>query len=189
VAVCRCGGETDGDVWWSLPTRWQQRNAIVAATTESGPRTRLSLVTRRDDGVAPMVPAARYQISAESEPVTARLGPRFNPISSTRGWVTPRAASSAAAGKLLTATDASAPTAALSGALACWTNCAGLFQERASAPRATATPKTPSRDKGPTASQTARREIRPLRERTCCDCDADREYWQRWRLHQQHELR
>src|SRR5581483_802778 len=108
------------------------------------------------DGCAPTVRAARHQISADSEPVTARLGPRLSPSSSARAWAGCREPRSTAAGRLLTATAAPAPSAAVATAPAWAIRCAGPAHDRASAPRATAIPKTPARERGSTASQTSR---------------------------------
>lgn len=58
------------------------------------------------DGRAETSRAARHQSTAESEPLTARLGPRSRPRSRARAWAGCEEANRTAAGRLLSATAA-----------------------------------------------------------------------------------
>ena len=71
-------------------------------------------MTWRAEGCAPTDRADCHHSSADSEPVTARLGPTLSPIRRLRACAGAREPSSTAAGRLLTNTEASAPMAALS---------------------------------------------------------------------------
>ena len=81
-------------------------------------------------GLAPWLRATRSQRTAESEPVTARFGPRLSPIRRAREWAGVFAESSIAAGRLLIAIAAIAPVAAVCQRSNELTRCSGPCHQR-----------------------------------------------------------
>src|ERR1700723_1803426 len=85
----------------------------TAALKESGTAIAPIRLALAIEGRAPVFWAARSQSSQARDPVTVRLGPRLSPMSSAKGRGGTRAASSEAAGRLLTRPVLSAATAAV----------------------------------------------------------------------------
>ena len=129
----------------------------IANTARGAPRRE----NATSDGWAFTCRAARHHRNAERDPVTAMLGPTFNPKSSARGCATACAERRTAAGRLLIATDASAPIPAVPQRPAPSSSCAGPSQDRAMTPTATQTKNKLMRTIGPTARTTSRHCRRP----------------------------
>src|SRR5262245_7702847 len=127
------------------------------AAIDSGTRTAPSREKVGSDGRLPTRRADWSQSTADRDPVTARFGPRLRPRRRPSGDATGRVLSRTAAGRLLSVTAATAPTAAAAGWDAVATSRPGAVQTAASVPRAALMPKRPRRAAGFRASRTSRR--------------------------------
>ena len=108
-------------------------------------------------GFAPWLRATRSQRTADSEPVTARFGPRLSPIRRAREWAGAFAESSIAAGRLLRPIAAIAPVAAVCQRSNELTRCSGPCHQRPSEPTATASRKRPTSTRGSAVANTRAR--------------------------------
>ena len=111
----------------------QLLTATVTASV-SGTRTTPSLVYVAIEGRAPTERAACSQRTAESEPVTARLGPRSSPSSSANGCVGVLPVSRTVAGRLFKRSNAAAPIPATAQTSLESSSLAGPCQRRANVP-------------------------------------------------------
>ena len=111
-------------------------------------------------GLAPWLRATRSQSTAESDPVTARFGPRLSPIRSARAWAGTSTASSIDAGRLFSPIAAIAPAAAVCQRSNELTRFSGPCHQRPIAPTATASTKSPPIMRGSTAAYRRARVVR-----------------------------
>src|SRR5579862_9726115 len=111
-------------------------------------------------GRAPFRRATWSQKMADSEPVTARFGPRSSPSSRARGCAGSRADSSTAAGRLLIAIAVPAAIHAVAQRPVC-ASAVPIDVARASVPRPTATASSAASNNGLAASTARRTPSRP----------------------------
>jgi hypothetical protein len=114
----------------------------------SGVRARPSVEYVRIEGRVPAAEAARIQRNAESEPVTARLGPRSRPSSRACGCSVAWAESRTDAGRLLSRIAASAATVAVAGPPRLEMSATGAGQAGASVPRGSEEHRQDTEDDG-----------------------------------------
>ena len=118
---------------------------------------------RTPRAMAVRVPVVRHATTGTRRATRSRRywDPTFSPSSSALGCATGCAESSTAAGRLLIATDASAPIPVVSQRPAPSSSCAGPSHDRARTPNATQTKNRLMSTTGPTARTTSRHCNRP----------------------------